>query len=624
MLTLTNASLRIAGQLLIESASLTIQKGRKVGLVGKNGSGKTSLFRMIQGELEPDTGNIDIPGGTDIACMAQELPAVEMSAIDFVMSGDRDVARIREEISRAEAREDFTRVGSLHDDLHAAGGYTTRARAEKMLAGLGFAADDGERPMGDFSGGWRVRLNLAHTLMAASDLLLLDEPTNHLDLDAILWLVDWIKHYQGSLILISHDREFLDDCVGEILLLERRRLELFTGNFSAFEDIRATRLSEQHGQYQKQQREIAHMEDFVRRFRYKASKAKQAQSRIKALEKMTRIAPAHVDSPFEFSFRESGKVSDPLIKLEDAELGYDAPVLSHIKLSLRPGDRFGLLGHNGAGKTTLVKSLCGELATLGGEREPGANLRIGYFSQHQVDDLDLGGTPFTHLRDLDTNITDQAARTFLGGFDFQGDKVYESVSTFSGGEKARLALALVAYQAPNLLLMDEPTNHLDMDMRQALTVALQDFNGAVVVISHDRHLLASTVDEFLLVDGGKVQVYDGDLNDYRNRLLGSVAPVTAKEEVSVEAPTDEKASSRANQKRVRQINTRLGTIEKRMERLQTKLAEIEASLSDPEVYNADEGPGLQGLIREQASLNEQISEFEAEWLELSEEAEQLA
>ncbi|MFT4563323.1 MAG: ATP-binding cassette subfamily F protein 3 [Gammaproteobacteria bacterium] len=615
MLSLTNIALRRGSSLLFDEVSFTVFQRQKLGLIGANGAGKTSLFKMILGELDADRGDLEIPSNLRVAHLAQEVLATNELAIDYVLGGDQELQQILAAIETAQLDEDYEKIAPLHEALDNIDGYTANARAEQLMAGLGFESAETSKPLAAFSGGWRIRLNLARCLMTRSDLLLLDEPTNHLDLDAILWLANWIKLYQGAIILISHDREFLDDTVTTIAYIQGQRIELFTGNYSQFELIKAARLAEQQSQYVKQQDEIKHMQDFVRRFRAKATKARQAQSRVKALERMELIAPAHVDSPFEFTIPESEKSSNPLLTLNDCELGYQTSILTNVKLNLHPGDRIGLLGHNGAGKSTLIKSISGELALISGRRTAGANLKIGYFSQHQVDDLDLSASALTHLTRLDARVTEQQGRDFLGGFDFHGDKVKAPIDTFSGGEKARLALATITFRRPNLLLMDEPTNHLDIDMRQALTVALQDFGGAIVLISHDRHLLANTVDSFLLVGNGAVEPFDGDLDDYRNRLLNVSKTVVAElQEDDRSAKKPEKKNFRAAQ----QLNTRLKTLESRLERLQRKLSEVERALGDPCLYEESRAGDLQGLLREQINLKEQIHELEDEWLEIGE------
>ncbi len=610
MLSFTQIALRRGTELLFENVSFTIHQGQKVGLIGANGAGKTSLFRLILGELDADQGDLDLPLGTRIAHLEQEVTVSEDSALNYVLGGDSEWVEIHDKLDAAEKKGDYSQIAPLHERMDVIDGYTAKSRAEQLMAGLGFNQSDTDRPLGAFSGGWRIRLNLARTLMTRSDLLLLDEPTNHLDLDAILWLSNWIKHYQGSLILISHDREFLDETIGTIAYLHRKRIELYSGNYSQFEIVKAARLAEQQSNYTKQQREIKHMQDFVRRFRAKATKARQAQSRIKALERMELIAPAHVDSPFQFQIPPAQKSSDPLLSLDKAYLGYQEPVLKGIRLSLHPGDRIGLLGHNGAGKSTLIKSLGGEIPMLAGDRNDGANLVLGYFSQHQVDDLDLDASAFIHIQRLDQLLREQQIRDFLGGFDFRGDKVHDSIRTFSGGEKARLALAIVAFTRPNLLLLDEPTNHLDMEMRQALTIALQDFSGAILLVSHDRHLLANSVDTFMLVENGSLQIFDGNLEDYRQRLLGG--------QLNIPVISNGKKPGQQNKsdhRQVRQLRTRLKTLESRIERLQRKLEEVEMKLAESTGYDQDQIGNLQSLIRDQTTLKDEIAALEEEWLE---------
>jgi ATP-binding cassette, subfamily F, member 3 len=618
MITLTGLAIRRGTKLLFDNVSCTIAKAEKVGLVGANGSGKTSLFQLIIGQMDADTGSVDLPATTRIAYMAQEVPLIDDPAIDYVLSGDADYMSISRKLEAADADGVYDDMAELHEQMASVDGYAAPARAAQLMIGLGFAQEELQQPVSAFSGGWQIRLNLARTLMKPSDLLLLDEPTNHLDLDAILWLSSWIKRYTGTLFLISHDRTFLDECVNRIAYIHLQTIELFPGNYSQFEMLKAARLAEQQSNYTRQQREIHHMQDFVRRFRAKATKARQAQSRLKALGRMELIAPAHIDSPFRFAIPSTAKISDPLLSLDLADLGYDSTILSTVKISLHPGDRIGLLGHNGAGKSTLIKSLTGDIDILSGERTEGINLRTAYFSQQQVDNLSLQQSAFQHIQQLDMTRTEQQVRDYLGGYDFHGDKVKAVVSTFSGGEKARLALAMVAYQKPNLLLMDEPTNHLDMDMCQALTVALQEFDGAIVLISHDRHLLANTVDEFLLIDNGTVQVFDGDLTDYRNRIFRDKPEVAVTSEDVADVPTPSRAP---DHKAARQLKTRIRTLEKSLERLQRKLAEVDGALAQPEIYQRDgndhDSRSLQQLLRDQLSLKEEIEEQESEWLEQS-------
>ena len=614
MLSFNNLSLRRGTNLLFEDVSFTVHRDNKVGLVGANGTGKTSLFKMIQGEIDSDEGDFKYPPDLKIACLAQEVPGTDELALSYVMSGDLKLLEIQNSITKAENEQDYGALGELHSQFEDHDGFTAKSRAEQLLVGLGFSEEEFSKPLKDFSGGWRVRLNLAKTLMQPADLLLLDEPTNHLDLDAIIWLGNWIKSFKGAMLLISHDREFLDECVGFIAHLHNSTIELYKGNYSQFEIRKAARLAELESNYNKQQREISHMQDFVRRFKAKATKARQAQSRIKALERMELIAPAHIDSPFQFTIPETEKISNPLIVLEDADLGYSDAIINKVKIAFRPGDRIGLLGVNGAGKSTFVKSLKGDLQLLQGNKIEGKNLKIGYFSQHQVDDLMLDKSPIDHLAKVEKKATESEIRNFLGGFNFRGDKAKDVIKNFSGGEKARLALAIIAFQKPNLLLMDEPTNHLDMDMRQALTVALQDFSGAIVLISHDRHLLANTVDEFLIINQGKIERFNGDLLDYRKMILQG----PHKESSKSKKDNEDKVKDR---KDLKKIKTQILAIEKTLKRLNRKLAETQEFLNSPELYNDSSKMNLHDLLRDQVNLDAEIKSTEEEWLELNEELE---
>ena len=615
MLSFNNLSLRRGSNLLFQSVSFTIHKRNKVGLVGANGTGKTSLFKMIQGEFESDSGDFNYPPDLRISCLDQEVPGSEEHALSYVLSGDHKLTNIQNAIKKAEKEEDYAALGDLHSQFEDHDGFSAKSRAEQLMVGLGFTESDFSKALNDFSGGWRVRLNLAKTLMQPSDLLLLDEPTNHLDLDTIIWLGNWIKSFQGALLLISHDREFLDECVDHIAHIHNQQIELYSGNYTQFEARKAARLAELESNYNKQQREIAHMQSFVRRFKAKATKARQAQSRIKALERMELIAPAHIDSPFSFNIPETDKISNPLLTLEGAELGYTTSIVSDVKVSFRPGDRIGLLGVNGAGKSTLVKSLNGDIDLLDGLKREGKNLVVGYFSQHQVDDLDLQKNAIQHIQSIDEKATEAEIRNFLGGFNFRDNKAKDAIKNFSGGEKARLALAKIAFLKPNLLLMDEPTNHLDMDMRQALTVALQDFSGAILLISHDRHLLANTVDEFLIIDKGRLSRFNGDLEDYRTLIL--------KGSVNNESLKDKKVSrSKLQKKEVKSIKTNIISLEKTLKRLQRKLSEVNDKLNSPDSYNEDSGNNLHDLLREQVNLISEIENAEQEWLELNQKLDE--
>jgi ATP-binding cassette subfamily F protein 3 len=630
MIRLQNLTLQRGPQRLLDAAELTLHPGQKAGLIGANGAGKSSLFALLRGELSADAGDCQLPPDWRIAHMQQEVADLERLAVDYVLDGDEPLRQIQLQLLRAEAEHDGTAIARLHIELDNAQGYSAAARARKLLAGLGFSNEQMDRRVGDFSGGWRMRLNLAQALMCRSDLLLLDEPTNHLDLDAILWLEDWLKSYPGTLLLISHDRDFLDAVVDQIVHLEQHKLTLYRGGYSAFERARSERLAQQQQAFDKQQAQRAHMEKYIARFKAQATKARQAQSRIKALERMQELAPAHADSPFEFSFREAQKISSPLLDLAEGRLGYGATcVLDKVKLQLVPGARIGLLGPNGAGKSTLIKTLAGELPVLGGRLARGENLAIGYFAQHQLDGLDAKASPLLHLQRIAPGEREQSLRDFLGGFDFRGSRCDEVVLNFSGGEKARLALALIAWQKPNLLLLDEPTNHLDLEMRLALTMALQAFEGAVLVVSHDRHLLKSTTDEFLLVADGRVQAFDGDLDDYARWLTDYRARQAASAAPSTEAAAD-KTDKRAQRQVAAALRQQLAphkkaadTLEKELGGLHEKLARLETRLGDAALYEAARKDELRELLADQVRLKEREAALEEAWLAALEQLESL-
>ncbi len=629
MIVLRHLSLFRGSLPLLQGADLTIHAGQKLGLVGPNGSGKSSLFAMLRGELQPDAGDLELPAGLAIAHVAQETPALERSALDYVIDGDRELRAIERALAEAEAAGDGPRIAELHTRLDNIQGYTAHVRAAELLHGLGFGADEQRRPVKSFSGGWRMRLNLAQALMCRSELLLLDEPTNHLDLEAVLWLEQWLKRYPATLILISHDRDFLDAVVDHIVHLDDRKLVLYRGNYSDFERQRAERLAQQQALYLKQQREIAHLQRFIDRFRAKATKARAAQSRIKALERMERIAPAHVDSPFHFEFREPPKAPNPMLALERVSLGYgERPILRDVSLSLRPGMRVGLLGPNGAGKSTLIKALSGALAPLAGELRRGQGVQIGYFEQHQLEQLDLDASPLLHLQRLAPGVPEQPLRDFLGGFGFAGEQADAPVGPFSGGEKARLVLALLVWQQPNLLLLDEPTNHLDLEMRHALTVALQGFEGAMVLVSHDRHLLATTTDEFWLVADGAVRPFDGDLGDYqrwlseRNRALTAAAADAApKGEHTADARKEQRRKDAERREALRPLQKRVKELDGALAALAQELGEIETALADPTLYQAERKAQLAELLQRQGDLRKRQEALELEWLEAQERLE---
>lgn len=636
MLTLRQLSLQRGSKPLFEQVSLTIYPGWKVGMIGANGSGKSSLFALLLDELHPDGGDLERPPRWVIAHVAQETPALSTSALDYVLDGDAELRQIEGELQMAEAAHDGERQAELHAQFDAIGGYSARARAGKLMNGLGFAADQLERSVAEFSGGWRVRLNLARALMCRSDLLLLDEPTNHLDLDAVLWLEQWLRSYPGTLLLISHDRDVLDNVVDHIAHIDQRQLTLYSGTYADFEEQRAARLALQQAAYEKQQREIAHLERFITRFRAKATKARQAQSRIKALERMERIAAAHVDSPFAFEFAEPGRLPNPLLAVEKVATGYgERRILEQLKLTIHPGSRLGLLGPNGAGKSTLIKLLAGLLPPLTGRIETGQGLAIGYFAQHQLEQLRPDWSALRHLQQLDECATDQQLRDFIGGFGFNGDRALELVAPFSGGEKARLALALLVWQRPNLLLLDEPTNHLDLDMRHALTLALQDYQGALIVVSHDRHLLRTVTDEFLLVADGRAQPFDGDLDDYREWINDRQRTVSRESEFPT-ANTGNSALERREQKRQdaerrqqwalkrRPLEQRLKKLEQQMEKLHTEQSQLHDDLLEPTLYEETNKNHLKALLLRKAQVDRALEEIESEWLEAQEALETLA
>ncbi|NEX21547.1 ATP-binding cassette domain-containing protein [Thiorhodococcus mannitoliphagus] len=626
MLQLQDLSLRRGPNLLLEGASLTIYPGQKGGLVGANGCGKSSLIAVLLGELHADTGEVRIPPSWEVAHVAQHTPDTHRSAMDFVLDGDRELRQIEAELAQADAAGDGLRHADLLGRFEHIDGYGAQSRAAKLLHGLGFKPGDEARPVNSYSGGWRMRLALARTLMCRSDLLLLDEPTNHLDLDAVIWLEGWLKAYPGTLILISHDRDFLDAVATHILHLERRGLTLYQGSYSAFERQRAERLAQQQAAYVRQQREIAHIHGFVERFRAKATKARQAQSRLKALERMELIAPAHIDSPFRFSFESAEHLPRPLLRLDEAAAGYgDVSILTGVGLSLNPGDRIGLLGRNGAGKSTLIKVLAAELDLQAGRCERAQDLRVGYFAQHQVDQLRLEDSPLEHLRRLDPNASEQALRNYLGGFDFVGDRALEPVAPLSGGEKARLVLALIIRQRPSLLLLDEPTNHLDLEMRHALSEALQGFEGALVLVSHDRHLLRVTSDTLLLVHDGAVEPFDGDLEDYPAWLARTDPSATseaagAPQREVVDRKEQRRLAAEAR-KALQPLKRREKQLEQRLATLSERRASLEQALAAPDLYEPEAKERLLALLSEQREVGAELEAVESDWLEVSEAIE---
>ncbi len=620
-----------AGRPLVTDASLQLHPGWKIGLTGANGCGKSSFFALLRGELHQEAGDLEMPAVWRVGHVAQETPGLPTPALEFVLDGDTELRQVEAGLVAAEEAHDGHAIAELHTRLQDIEGYSANARAAEIMAGLGFTDADHARAIADFSGGWRVRLNLARALVSRADLLLLDEPTNHLDLDAVLWLEAWLRSFPGTLVMISHDRDFLDAVVGQILHIEAGLMKLYTGNYSTFERTRAERLALQQAMHDKQQREVAHLHAYVERFRAKASKARQAQSRLKALARMELISAAHVDTPFEFRFLDPVGFSDPLLTLEDATAGYgEHVVLDKLKFTLRPGSRIGLLGRNGAGKSTLVKLLAGEIDAIGGKRVDGRHLHIGYFAQHQMERLRPDESPLQHLVRQEPRTREQELRNYLGGFDFRGDRVVAPCGNFSGGEKARLALSLMMRTRPNLLLLDEPTNHLDLEMREALTLALQETEAAVVLVSHDRHLLRTTVDELWLVADGAAVPFDGDLDDYAAWLASrrgqSKSGTPPRPDMG--SRRGSRATSEADRKSAQAIRRPLiresEMLEKELAGLQAEKAALDARAADPTLYASGDRTVIDGLHTRQAELATLIESTEARWIEVNEKLEALA
>ena len=630
MIQLRDITLQRGALRLLEGANLTIYPGRRVGIIGRNGCGKSSFFQALMGRLLIDHGDLQVPAQWQMAHMAQDAPLSEHSVVSYTIDGDPRLRKVQRLLADAEKSTDTDKIVKLHVKLDELDGYQAKHRAEKILHGLGFTQDEIIRPVNSFSGGWRMRVKLAQTLMCQSDLLLLDEPTNHLDLDATLWVEQWLRSYSGTMLLISHDRDFLDNVVEEIVHIENLQTLSYRGNYSSFEKQRAERLAQQQASFEKQQQRIGEIHQFVNRFRAKATKAKQAQSRLKELAKMELIAPAHIDSPFYFRFREQAKNSTPLIKLQGVATGYsNKVVLDDININIQPGTRIGLLGHNGAGKSTLIKCLVGDLDIIHGDRVCGKHLRIGYFAQHQLEALDLSASAVEHLQNLTPDENEQSLRDFLGGFDFHGAKATEPIAPFSGGEKARLALAIVVWQAPNLLLLDEPTNHLDLDMRHAVTEALQGYRGALMIISHDRHLLRNSADEFYLVADNTVTPFDGNLDDYQ--LWAKSNPTQQDQQLAEnEKPnaTVDKKALRQKAARMRQmlgpLKNKIKNIEKNIANEQAKLEEIDKELSAPSLYVEENKQKITELVHAQGIIRKNIGSNEELWISLSEELDSIS
>ena len=627
LITASELSLDRGAKNLIKASSFTIHPNHKVGLVGANGCGKSSLFAALLGELTPDAGDLSMPSSWVIATVKQETPALAESALDYVMDGDKEFRQLEHALMLAREKDDGIAEATIINKIDAIHGYSLPARAGELLHGLGFLQEQLTNPVQDFSGGWRMRLNLAQALISRADLLLLDEPTNHLDLDAVIWLQRWLKRFDGTLVLISHDRDFLDDVIGQIIHIEHQKAKLYSGNYSAFERQRAEHLAQQDAQYQKQQKEVAHLTSFVDRFRAKASKAKQAQSRLKRLEKLPELAPAHVDSQFTFSFAVPESLPYPLLALTETNCGYQqTTILQDVGITLVPGSRIGLLGRNGAGKSTLIKSLAGEINLLAGDRYCAQDLKIGYFSQHQLEQLHLSSSPVDHIIRAKREFGEPQARTFLGRFGFSGDEALAQVNTMSGGEKARLVLALIVLEKPQLLLLDEPTNHLDLEMRQALVLALQEFGGAIILIAHDRYLLESCVDEFYIVANGKVSEFSGDIDDYQ-QWLNDDKKQSLQSTKTINENTIDKKQLRREQAELRKkaspLKKQADKFEKKVHQYQLELDKVEEILGDSEIYQAEFKVRLTELLKQQAQLKNDIEENEMHWLELEEQIEEI-
>lgn len=632
MLNISQLYLQLGNKVLFDKADATIYPGHKIGIVGANGCGKSTLFNLIRGELSGDDGDVSMPNNWTLAWVKQETPALDKSAIDYVIDGDITFRQLQQELEQAEAKDDGTKIAHIHHEMDLIDAYTIQSRAGELLNGLGFDKTAQQQSVKSFSGGWRMRLNLAQALMINSDCLLLDEPTNHLDLDAVIWLEKWLTRYQGTMLLISHDRDFIDNICQGILHVESQKLNFYSGNYSNFERQRAEKLAQQQATFQKQQTEIKHIKSFIDRFKAKASKAKQAQSRVKMLERMELIAPAHIDSQFNFEFKEPSNLPNPIIKMDKVSAGYETvTILSDIKLNLVPGSRIGLLGRNGAGKSTLIKTLSRSLTPLSGEFEHSKHLKIGYFAQHQLDTLQLGQSPIQHLTQLQSGLTEQEARNFLGGFGFNGDQALDPIDQFSGGEKARLVLALMVFQRPNLLLLDEPTNHLDIEMRQALTMALQEFEGAMILIAHDRHLLKATCDDLYLVDNGTVAPFSGDLEDYHQWLLDQQKLDTTDD---LEADNDTKEHTAAAKKDLKRLEAEMrkviSPIKKQADKLAVKqaqleqqLADIEQAMSDTDLYSDQRKNELNQLLLKQGQCKSELEEAEMLWFDCEEQMEDI-
>ena len=640
MLKITDLSLRRGTRLLLENIALDVFPGQRMGLTGANGCGKSSLFSVIAGRLEADQGNVTLPRGALISEVLQETPESSQTAIDYVIDGDKSYRSLELKIAQAELSSDGTELATLHSQMEAIDGFRVSARAGQLLHGLGFTAKEQTQSVNTFSGGWRMRLNLATALMTRADLLLLDEPTNHLDLDAMVWLEQWLASYEGIVLVISHDREFLDRAVTRIAHIENQTIQVFEGNYSLAERQRAEIIEIQQKQHVRQKKQIRHMQSYIDRFRYKASKAKQAQSRIKALERLEIVSPAQQKNAFVFEFETPDHSPHQLIDLKGINAGYQDPVLSGIDFRLSDGERIGLLGRNGAGKTTLMKTLAAELPPLQGSYTGDSKLCIGYFAQHQLELLNPQWSPLDHLAELSQQQNERALRTHLGRFGFSGDSATEPVSIRSGGERARLVLALIVYSKPNLLLLDEPTNHLDIEMRESISLALQSYSGCLVVVAHDRHLLRLVTDELWLIDNGSLRRFEGDIDDYviwlrqrqkgANKNLDSQTNKKPKNRTDIDAKIDQKPQrskttrqEKAKQReKVKPLRDRLNRVEKEIDKAAEVKQRLDQELANPEIYNEANRDQLRELLFDQARNAQLHQELERQWLEASELLEQ--
>ena len=629
MIEIKNLTLQRGLKVLLEQAALSLAPGRRVGLIGKNGSGKSSLFALLKGEITADKGDVSIPKHWKTAAVAQETPALDISALDYVLQGDGELQLFQTALHKAEAKNDGMKQAEYHAKLEEIDAYSAPARAAKLLSGLGFSQEEHGRPVKSFSGGWRMRLNLAQALMCRADLLLLDEPTNHLDLETVLWLENHLSGLPCTQIIISHDRDFLNATTTQTVELSDQKLTLYGGNYDFYQAERARRLAQQQAAYLKQQAQIKHLQSFIDRFKAKATKAVQAQSRMKALDKLERIAPAHFDSGFSFEFDSPAHLPNPLLQLDKADLGYGGePVLHGIDLSLESGARYGLLGVNGSGKSTFIKTLAGELNVLSGRIVRSDKLNIGYFAQHQLDTLRPDQSPLWHIQKLSPDVREQEIRNFLGSFNFIGDAALQKTEPFSGGEKARLALAMIVWQKPNLLLLDEPTNHLDLDMRHALTLALQSFQGALIVVSHDRSLLEATTDSFLLIEQGRLETFDGDLEDYRRYRLAQENAAAAP---AVSSQSQNRKDAKRVEAQIRQEKARLGKpLQQKISQAEKEIAALseiqtacEAFLAQEDAYSDANKTKLQQTLAQLAETKVKLEKQEENWLAWQEELEQI-